>query len=257
MVTEARPMPEQVRLGSPAHGFYDDEATRRLFRSRPPRRALAWAENCLGGRVVSARALRGGMPLAVHLLNVVETSDRECRQAVLRRYVREELNEEEPDIAEREARVLRFVENLPVPTPRLLGVDPTGERAGTPAVLMSRLSGRVDWWPKDMDCWLRRLAELLPQITPSDFRHRESSAPTAPTRSRATSRQRGRAGRGCGNDPWRYSTDRHQILGECSSNGTSTPAMCCGTAVGCRVSWTGRPPASVPPQWTSATADPT
>jgi hypothetical protein len=28
---------------SPAHGFCDDEQTRRLLRSRPPRQALAWA----------------------------------------------------------------------------------------------------------------------------------------------------------------------------------------------------------------------
>ncbi len=29
---------------------------------------------------------------------------------------------------------------------------------------MSRLPGRVDWWPSDVDSWLRRLAELLPTI---------------------------------------------------------------------------------------------
>ena len=28
---------------SPAHGFSDDEPTRRLLRSRPPRLSLAWA----------------------------------------------------------------------------------------------------------------------------------------------------------------------------------------------------------------------
>ena len=41
--------------------------TRRLLRSRPPRQALAWAADRLGGPVVSARALRGGMSSAVHL----------------------------------------------------------------------------------------------------------------------------------------------------------------------------------------------
>ena len=35
---------------SPAHGFRDDEPTRRLLRSRPPRQALAWAAARLGGR---------------------------------------------------------------------------------------------------------------------------------------------------------------------------------------------------------------
>ena len=51
-----------------------------------------------------------------------------------------------------------------VARPVLLAVDPAGATAGVPAVLMSRLPGRVDWWPSDMDRWLRRLAGLLPRI---------------------------------------------------------------------------------------------
>jgi aminoglycoside phosphotransferase (APT) family kinase protein len=147
---------------SPAHGFCDDEATRRLLRSRPPRQALAWAAARLGGPVISARALRGGMSSAVHLLTVQDSMGR--RQAVLRRYVRPELNAEEPDIAAREARALHVAENVSVPTPALLAVDPAGTQAGVPAVLMSRLPGRVDWWPSDPGRWLRRLAGVLPAI---------------------------------------------------------------------------------------------
>ena len=33
---------------SAPHGFCDDEASRRLRRSRPPHQALAWAETVLG-----------------------------------------------------------------------------------------------------------------------------------------------------------------------------------------------------------------
>jgi len=148
---------------SPAHGFCDDEATRRLLRSRPPRQALAWAAVQLGGTVISARALRGGMSSAVHLLTAQDGAGQR-RQAVLRRYVRPESNAEEPGIAGREARALRAVETVSVPTPQLLAVDPSGADAGVPAVLMSRLPGRVDWWPSDMERWLRRLAGLLPAI---------------------------------------------------------------------------------------------
>ena len=148
---------------SPAHGFCDDETTRRLLRSRPPRQALAWAAACLGGPVLSARAVRGGMSSAVHLLTTCDGAGQR-RQAVLRRYVRPELNAEEPDIAEREARALRVAGSAGVPTPLLLAVDPAGAEAGAPAVLMSRLPGRVDWWPSDTGRWLRRLAELLPRI---------------------------------------------------------------------------------------------
>jgi aminoglycoside phosphotransferase (APT) family kinase protein len=148
---------------SPAHGFCDDEATRRLLRSRPPGQALAWAAACLGGPVISARALRGGMSSAVHLLTAYGGAGQR-RQAVLRRYVRPEHNVEGPDIAEREARALRASGAAAVATPLLLAVDPAGVDAGAPAVLMSRLPGRVDWWPSDTGRWLRRLAELLPRI---------------------------------------------------------------------------------------------
>jgi aminoglycoside phosphotransferase (APT) family kinase protein len=148
---------------SPPHGFDDDKATRRLLRSRPPRAALAWAGAALGGTVTAARPLRGGLASAVHLLTVTRAGGA-VERVVLRRYVRPKLNVEEPDIAEREARALRFATSLEVATPRLLALDPTGVNAGVPAVLMSRLVGRVDWSPPDIDQWLERLADLLPGI---------------------------------------------------------------------------------------------
>jgi aminoglycoside phosphotransferase (APT) family kinase protein len=103
------------------------------------------------------------MSSAVHLLTTLDGAGRR-RQAVLRRCVRPELNAEEPDIARREARALGVAESAGVPTPALLAVDPAGTEAGVPAVLMSRLPGRVDWWPSDTGRWLRRLAGVLPAI---------------------------------------------------------------------------------------------
>jgi aminoglycoside phosphotransferase (APT) family kinase protein len=152
-----RPSPDR----SPAHGFRDDEPTRRLLRSRPPRQALAWAGARLGGPVTSARPLRGGMSSAVHLVTV-RRADGRPDQAVLRRYVRPD--PDEPDPAACEARALRLAGAADVPTPALLAVDPDGTQAGVPALLMSRLPGRVDWWPSDLDRWLGRLAGLLPRI---------------------------------------------------------------------------------------------
>jgi len=146
---------------SPAHGFRDDDQTRRLLRSRPPPQALAWAGARLGGPVVSARALRGGMSSAVHLVTVQRPGGRR-EHAVLRRYVRPD--PDEPDPAAREARALRVAGMADVPTPVLLAVDPDGTEAGVPALLMTRLPGRVDWWPADLDRWLERLAGLLPRI---------------------------------------------------------------------------------------------
>ena len=149
--------------GDPAHGFHDDQATRRLLRSRPPRAALAWAGAALGGTVTAARPLRGGSAAATHLVTVWRAGG-SVERAVLRRYVRPELNRQEPDIAAREGLALRFVAHLDVPTPRLLALDPTGAAAGVPSLLMTRLPGRVEWSPRDLDGWLRRLAALLPPI---------------------------------------------------------------------------------------------
>src|SRR5260370_34861453 len=116
-----------------------------------------------GGPVDTARARRVGTSSAGHLLTI-RYSGGQRRQAVLRRYVRPELNAEEPDIAEREARALHAAGPAGVPTPALLAVDPAGAAAGGPAVLMSRLPGRVDWWPSAMNRWPRRLAGPLPAI---------------------------------------------------------------------------------------------
>lgn len=143
MTSYRRPGGGSLAGRSPVHGFCDDEATRRLLRSRPPVKALAWAAARLGGPVISARALHGGMSSAMHLLTVRRNGGQR-RQAVLRRYVRPELNADEPDIAVREARALRVAESVDVPTPSLLAADPAGGEAGVPAVLMSWLPGRVD-----------------------------------------------------------------------------------------------------------------
>ena len=145
---------------SPPHGFCDDEETRRLLRSRAPQRALAWVGACLGGPVTSARALRGGMSSAVHLVTV-QDADGQRQQAVLRRYVRPG---DEPGIAGREAGELRFAGSLGIPVPALLAVDPYGTRAGVPAMLISRLPGRITWWPSDLEAWLGRMAEVLAHI---------------------------------------------------------------------------------------------
>jgi aminoglycoside phosphotransferase (APT) family kinase protein len=162
---------------SPAHGFCDDEQTRRLLRSRPPQQALTWAGARLGGRVTAARALRGGMSSAVHLITV-ERPGGATERAVLRRYVRDD--PDEPDAAAREARALRLAGRIDVPTPALLAVDPDGTQAGVPAVLMTRLPGRVDWWPSDLDRWLARLAGLLPRIHGAPHQRAPAFAPYRP-----------------------------------------------------------------------------
>jgi len=153
----------QRPLSTP-HGFGED-AHSRWLRRRPPDGALRWIEDQLGATVITVRACKGGSSSAIHLVRVARSADDGPPfTVVLRRYVIPALNEEEPDIAEREAHVLQLLERTETPAPRLLAADVTGERVGTPTILMSRLPGRLDWSPDDLGTWLRRLAEMLPPL---------------------------------------------------------------------------------------------
>lgn len=134
--------------------------SRRLLRAGPPASALAWVGATLGGVVTRVRALRGGRSSAVHALRLTR-SGRHPDTVVLRRYVRDRVLDEEPDIVQHEASVLEHLRDSPLPVPRLLAADRSGKDAGVPAVLMSRLPGRLDWSPRDVDAWLRGLAEFL------------------------------------------------------------------------------------------------
>jgi aminoglycoside phosphotransferase (APT) family kinase protein len=145
----------------PLHGFDDDAMTRELLRSPPSQAALSWATECVGAEVAGWEVLRGGTSSAMYLLRFAGGGHPEL---VLRCYVRAELNLEEPDLAAREAAALRVVGGADVPAPWLAAVDVTGDRAGVPAVLMTRLRGRVVWDPKGVTQWLRGLANALPAV---------------------------------------------------------------------------------------------
>jgi aminoglycoside phosphotransferase (APT) family kinase protein len=145
-------------MSTPPHGFHEDAATRRLLRSRPPSAVLDWVESVVGSPVEAVRALRGGLSSAVHLITVAG------ERMVLRRYVRPETPVDDPGIADHEARALDFVDQIPIPTPRLLATDLAGAETEVPTILMSWLPGRIEWAPSDMDGWLRGMTSLLPTI---------------------------------------------------------------------------------------------
>jgi aminoglycoside phosphotransferase len=131
----------------------------------PPGEALAWAvrEAAPGGKIVRLRRLRRGSSAALHALDI-QTPSGVVLRLVLRRFVRERWLAEEPDLAEREARVLRLLEDAALSTPRLVALDEDGSECGVPAVLMMRLPGALDISPRDFGAWLRQLAEVLPLI---------------------------------------------------------------------------------------------
>ena len=150
---------------SPPHGMRLDGDEHRLLRGAPPVVALAWAAAAIGpgARVRSVRPLAGGTSSAVHGLTVEDRAGQPHR-LVLRRFVRADWLADEPDLATREAAALDLLRTAPVATPRLVAVDPRGDDAGVPAVLMTRLPGRIEWQPSDLDGFLRRLADLLPPL---------------------------------------------------------------------------------------------
>lgn len=177
-------------------------------------------------------------------------------ELVLRCYVRADLNREEPDLAVRESAALRAASAAEIPTPELVAVDPMGERVGVPALLMTRLAGRVVWDPTGVDGWLQRLAEVLSAVHAVESGHepvgvyenyaQESYAPPKWATKTAI---------------WERAAEvfHGPILdeGRCSSTATTTPGTSCGSAAMSPVLSTGNRRVSVRRRSTSATVEPT
>ena len=105
----------------------------------------------------------GGTSSAIHAVTV-EDEHGLRHPLVLRRYVRADWLAREPDLAEHEARVLDLLAGSEVPAPRLVAVDPRGDECDVPAVLMTRLPGRIRWSPRRVDEYLDRLVAALVAI---------------------------------------------------------------------------------------------
>jgi len=148
-----------------SYGVDLSPADARLLRGRVAPRALRWAAAAIGrgARVREICALDGGTSSAVHALSIEDASG-QAHDLVLRRFVRLDWLAAEPDLAQREATALELLADSDLPAPRLVAVDHDGSAADVPAVLMTRLSGRVEWNPTELDPFLRGLAEPLPTI---------------------------------------------------------------------------------------------
>jgi aminoglycoside phosphotransferase (APT) family kinase protein len=107
--------------------------------------------------------MRGAWAAAVHAIDVRDASA-ERHRLVLRRFVRVEDLVKEPDLPEREARVLELLAGSAVPAPPLVAADVRGEQCDVPAILMARMPGYVDLAPRDLERWLHALASALPAI---------------------------------------------------------------------------------------------
>ena len=131
-------------------------------RQRPE--SLTWVEQALGrgARVVATRRLTGGLTSLVHELTVARKGRRS--RYVLRSWAPG--NEHQDWILRAvaaEAAVLTALERSDVPAPHLIAS--TGDKAaGGPALLMTRVPGRVFLMPRDREHWLRQMAEMLARI---------------------------------------------------------------------------------------------
>jgi aminoglycoside phosphotransferase (APT) family kinase protein len=141
----------------------------RIPRLPPPAEALAWVEQTLGSgaRVVECRQLTGGIASAVHLLTMERNGRREW--FVLRRW-ESDLDRPEYVIGEvaSETAILTALERSDLPAPRLVGSTTDPAHAG-PAVLMTRVPGKVHLMPRDRERWLQQMARMLPRIHALDI----------------------------------------------------------------------------------------
>jgi aminoglycoside phosphotransferase (APT) family kinase protein len=98
----------------------------------------------------------------VHAVQIVDRSG-ELRDYVLRRWALPGFPEGTAEVR-READVLTGLAADDLPAPRLVAIDPEPETCSYPALLMTRLPGRMLLRPADPDDWLRQLARMLPRI---------------------------------------------------------------------------------------------
>ena len=123
-----------------------------------------WVERTLGrgARVVATRLLTGGLTSLVHELTV-ERMGRRSRY-VLRTWPADNVHKDWiVRTVAAEAAVLSALERSDVPAPKLIAstVDDT---AGGPALLMTRVPGRLILMPRDREHWLRQMAQTLARI---------------------------------------------------------------------------------------------
>ena len=121
------------------------------------KRLAAWVARQTGGSL--SRQLEGSTSSTLYevLVNGAPT-------LVIRAFTNDRWLSDEPDLALHEAAALRVMQPVDIPTPRLIGVDTTGEQAGVPAIVMTRLPGSVRLPNEPSDHWLSLLAEPLAAI---------------------------------------------------------------------------------------------
>lgn len=87
------------------------------------------------------RRLPGATSSVVHELTIVDPTGG-ARRFALRRYADPRWAGDGAHLVTREVQALSAARSAPIPAPELVAADPTGDHAGKPALLMTRLAGR-------------------------------------------------------------------------------------------------------------------
>ncbi|AFC30235.1 hypothetical protein PM3016_3392 [Paenibacillus mucilaginosus 3016] len=130
-----------------------------------PDQVLAWVVQAVHPKAAAAaiEQLQGGVSSLVHRITLRVHGEE--TDVVLRLFHDEEWVSDQPDLAVREAESLRHASRCAgVQTPKILAIDKTGAHCGVPAVLMSRLPGRVVLQPPDPKRWVEAMAEAISRI---------------------------------------------------------------------------------------------
>ncbi len=119
--------------------------------------ALAWAAGVVGP-IATVTELTGGMTSTMLRLRSDSPSD-----VVLRLMTREPWRTHGEGLTTRESQVQQMLASTPLPVPRSLALDPSGQSCGYSAPLMSLLPGHID--PSLADpAWLGQMVDLLAAI---------------------------------------------------------------------------------------------
>jgi Ser/Thr protein kinase RdoA (MazF antagonist) len=126
-----------------------------------PGRALAWAAEAVGlpAEALTLEPMAGASSSSVYAVRAREPGG--APELVLRLFTNRRWLDEEPDLARHEAAALQEMARIGITAPQLVAWEETSAVCGAPAVLMTRMPGRVVLRPDNLDAWLEQLAAAI------------------------------------------------------------------------------------------------
>jgi aminoglycoside phosphotransferase (APT) family kinase protein len=128
----------------------------------PPEATLDWVASLIGpgARVTGVRRLPNAWSAAMHAVDV-EDGHRNRHELVLRRWARIDTRPD-PGVVQNEAAALTVLTSAPdLLVPTLVATDPDGIHSDAPTLVMTRLGGRDELAPPDIDGFLDGLVTTL------------------------------------------------------------------------------------------------